>query len=302
MKKIFLLFFASGVMLVGCSVIRSDRTDKKKDPPTSAASETESAPENVTATATENKPVERVLEPAEGTYIYDKAKLLTSETAAACNDYAEWLYENYLINAAVVTADDLGERSPEEFASEAYNEIYKGSGSGLLLLINNATNQDILLKTGSCLSNISADDEKDAFYWSTKEIVAGDYKTAILRLLQLGEKCPQHVFDNGGIFNADQIKALEAALSEYKNDVSILATTNDTDKKNEEILKSYYDRRYHDGNGYMIMLDSRTSAVIAYSKDAMPDKLEEVLKKAGELAKKGDSEAAVRLAADSLKG
>lgn len=299
MKKIFIMLFLSGALLAGCSVKRSERTEKSNIPAVSDASaSTESAAEE----ATENKPVERVLEPAEGTYVYDKAKLLDAETIAACNDYTEWLYKNYLINAAVVTADKLGGRSPEEFASEAYNEIYAGKGSGLLLLINNDTNQDILLKTGSCQSNISEEAEKDAFYWSTRDIVAGDHKTAILRLLQLGEKCPGHVFDNAGIFSSEQVKALESALSGYKNNVSILATNNTTDKKNEEILKSYYERRYSDGRGYMIMLDSKTSEVIAYSKEPMPDKLSEVLKKAGELSKKGDNEAAVRLAAELFKG
>lgn len=299
MKKIFIMLFLSGALLAGCSVKRSGRTEKSNIPTVSDASaSTESAAEE----ATENKPVERVLEPAEGTYVYDKAKLLDAETIAACNDYTEWLYKNYLINAAVVTADKLGGRSPEEFASEAYNEIYAGKGSGLLLLINNDTNQDILLKTGSCQSNISEEAEKDAFYWSTKDIVAGDHKTAILRLLQLGEKCPGHVFDNAGVFSSEQIKALESALSGYKNNVSILATNNTTDKKNEEILRSYYERRYSDGRGYMIMLDSKTSEVIAYSNEPMPDKLAEVLKKAGELSKKGDNEAAVRLAAELFKG
>lgn len=295
MKKFFIALFISGVLISGCSVKKSESSEKGEIP--TASNVSASAEE-----ATENKPVERVLEPAEGTYIYDKAKLLDAETIAACNDYTEWLYKNYLINAAVVTSDKLGERSPEEFASEAYNEIYAGKGSGLLLLINNDTNQDILLKTGSCKSNISEEAEKDAFYWSTKDIVAGDYKTAILRLLQLGEKCPRHVFDNAGIFSSEQAKTLEAALSEYKNDVSILATNNTTDKKNEEILKSYYERRYSDGKGYMIMLDSKTSEIIAYSKETMPDKLAEVLKKSGELSKKGDNEEAVRLAAELFKG
>ena len=220
MKKIFIALFLSGVLISGCSVKKAESSEKGEIP---TASDVSASAEE----ATENKPVERVLEPAEGTYIYDKAKLLDAETIAACNDYTEWLYKNYLINAAVVTVDKLGERSPEEFASEAYNEIYAGKGSGLLLLINNDTNQDILLKTGSCKSNISEEAEKDAFYWSTKDIVAGDYK---------------------------------------------------------------------------IMLDSKTSEIIAYSKEKMPDKLTEVLKKSVELSKKGDNEAAVRLAAELFKG
>lgn len=297
-----MVMLVSGIVLSGCSAEKSGSNDggDKTVPTETVSADTTAASE--TAAVTEHKPLERILEPADGTYVYDNAKLLTSEVSSFCNDYAEYLYETHLINAAVVTADDLGGRAPEEFAEEAYNSIYEGKGSGLLLLINNDTNRDILYKTGSCLNNITLEAEKEAFYWSTMDIVEGDYKTAVHRIMQLGENCPRHIFDNGGIFTAETITALEATLAGYSSDVSILATTNSTDKKNEEILKSYYDRRYHDGKGYMIMFDAKTSAVIAYSNEAMPSGYENVLKNANELAKKGNTEGALRLAADALKG
>lgn len=302
MKKFFMLFLASGMILSGCSKEKSrSKADNNVNVSTEVFS-SDSTDESETAAITVPKPIEHVLERADGTYVYDNAKLLTSEVSSFCNDYAEYLYETHLINAAVVTADDLGGRAPEEFAEEAYNTIYEGKGSGLLLLINNDTNRDILYKTGSCLNNITPEAEKEAFYWSTMDIVEGDYKTAVHRIMQLGENCPRHIFDNGGIFTAETITALEATLAGYSSDVSILATTNSTDKKNEEILKSYYDRRYHDGKGYMIMFDAKTSAVIAYSNEAMPSGYENVLKNANELAKKGNTEGALRLAADALKG
>lgn len=302
MKKIFIVLLASGIMFSGCSKDKS-RSKTADNEQTSAQTVSENTSDiSETIPVSEHKPIEHVLEPADGTYVYDNAKLFSAEDAAFCNDYAEFLYENFLINAAVVTTSVLDGRSPEDFAAEAYNRIYGGKGSGLLLLINNDTNKDILYKTGSCLRNIEAADENEAFYWSTRDIVEGDYKTAVHRLMQLGENCPQHVFDNGGILSDETLTSLEVSLVGYKNDVSILATTNSTDMTNEELLKSYYERRYHDGKGYMVMLDAKTSSVSAYSKEPMPTGYEDVLKKANELVKKGDAKGALINAADALKG
>ena len=76
-------------------------------------------------------------------------------------------------------------------------------------------------------------------YWATRDIVSGKYSDAVLLLMQLGEKCPEHVFDNGGIFNSDEIAALEEKLAENKNNITVLATSNSTGKSNEEIGRSY---------------------------------------------------------------
>ena len=301
MKKIFMMLLASGIILSGCSGEKSrSRTADKENTSTEASSESTSAISE-TVPLSEHKPIEHILDAAEGTYIYDNAKLFSSEDASFFNDYAEFLYENFLINAAVVTTDSLDGRSPEDYAAEAYNTIYEGKGSGLLLLINNDTKMDILYKTGSCLRNIDSENENEAFYWSTKDIVEGDYKTAVHRLMQLGENCPQHVFDNGGILSDEALTSLEVSLVGYKNEVSILATTNSTEMTNEELLQSYYMRRYHDGKGYMLMFDAKTTSVSAYSKEQMPSGYEDVLKKANELAKKGDIQGALILAAEALE-
>lgn len=302
MKKIFMILLASGIILSGCSGDKSrSRTVDNENTSTENASENTSDTSE-TIPVSEHKPIEHILEAADGTYVYDNAKLFSSEEASFFNDYAEFLYEDFLINAAVVTTENLDGRSPEDFAAEAYNTIYEGKGSGLLLLINNDTKRDILYKTGSCLRNIDAEDENEAFYWSTKNIVEGDYKTAVHRLMHLGENCPQHIFDNGGILSDEALTSLEVALVGYKNDVSILATTNSTDMTNDELLQSYYERRYHDGKGYMVMFDAKTTSILVYSKESLPSGYENILKKANELAKKGDTEGALILAADALKG
>ena len=172
MKKIFILAAASltaAVSFAGCA----DKNSSTKAPetPTAAVS---TAAEQTVPTETETASTEPAtapavtvhpdLKPAEGTYVYDKSKLLDSETTQACNDYAELLYEKYLINVAVVTVDKLEGQDAYTYAAEAYNDIYEGMGSGLLFLYNNATGTDILYKTGSCQTYISDDAEKEALF------------------------------------------------------------------------------------------------------------------------------------------
>ena len=247
MKKIFLagVTAAACVMLFGCS---SEKAVPKE----------EKSPE-----ATSQPFTERNVEHSEGTYIFDKASLLSAEDIQACNDYAGWLYENKLINAAVVTTNDLEGKSPWDYAVDSFNEIYEGKGSGLVILINNATNEDIVYRTGSCLTNISQKSADNAMFWATKEIMGNSYRNAVMRLLQLGELC--------------------------------------SSLPNDEILKTYYKRRYNDVKGIMLMLDINSRTIIAYSDGKLPDKLSAQLKSANELAAHDDYIAAVNKAIDLVE-
>ena len=173
-----------------------------------------------------------------------------------------------------------------------YTDIYQGRGSGLLLLINNDTRDDYLYRTGSCLKAIPDDDDDIAFFWSTKDLVAGNYSSAILRIMQLGEKCPQYVFDNIGIFSEEEIYSLEKKLTEKKN-IFLLATSNGTDKTNEDICQSYYERRSKDHNGFMVMLDTKSNTVTIVSDEKMSDELSKARASAEKLMKSGDALAAV---------
>lgn len=304
MKKFYAIAAAvalSVTFICGCSRKKTGKADSVNTTDSILTTAAESIPETTSGANGENLPDERDFEPAEGTYVYDNAKILSKEDISACNNYAEWLYENYLINTAVVTVNELDGKAPYDYAANAYNKIYEGKGSGLLLLINNDTNIDILYKTGSCNTFISTEDTDLALYWATKEIVAGDYKSAILRMLKLGENCPQHIFDNANIFSIEQINTLESLFSSYKNEVSLLATNNPSETPNEEILRSYYDRRYKDGKGYMLMLDIYSNSLLAFSDEPLPDSFESALKKANESVKKGDYQVAVQSVADVIK-
>ena len=296
------MLLLSGMLLCGCSSVK--KAGKSSSTTTTSSTEAETTQTTtapVTTTISESLPIDRELKPAEGTYIYDNANILPTDTISECNDYAEFLYENYLINTAVVTVDDLNGSTPEEYAADSYKKIYDDKGSGLLLLINNDTDRDILFRSGRCETYISDDDRSTAFYQATKEIVSGDYKTAIMRLLQLGEKCPVHFFDNSGVFPVDQAAAIENSLKEKSAGVSVLVTSNTTDTPNAEILKTYYERRYKDEKGFMIMLDTDSSTVLVYPESGLPGGYESTLKKACDNAEKGDLAAAVISAAEPFK-
>ena len=236
---------------------------------------------------------ERSVGSTDGTYVFDKAGILSSEALKACNDYAGWLFSEKLINVAVIITNDLNGKAPYDYAVDEFGEIYEGKGSGLVILINNATNEDIVYRTGSCLTNISQTTENNALYWETKELIGGDYRRGIMRLLQLGELCPEHFIDNAQIFGYEDIRRFENALSDVKEDVTILATRNGTKTPNEDILKAYYKRKYKDGNGIMLMLDTESRSVIAYSAEPLPSKIEKVMKDVNGMSSKDDYTGAI---------
>ena len=297
LKKFFIPAVSASALLLlaGCSVTgqRSETPTDEIQAETSSAQH-EEAPKLETEPTAEPLPDITALEPAEGKYIYDNAGVLSAEDSAQLNSYCETLYKDRLINAAVVTASSLGGRTPYQFAEDSYNELYEGRGSGLLLLINNDTNTDLLYRAGSCSVFIPDGAENEPMYWATRDIVSGNYKDAILRLMQLGEKCPEHVFDNGGIFNSDEIAALEEKLANNKNNITVLATSNSTDKTNEEIGRSYFDRHYKDG-GFMLLIDdnTKTMTVITKAGTDVPAEWKKAADSAADVIKKGGAYAAV---------
>jgi len=301
LNKISVIFIASLSalsLMAGCS----DK-DKPKETKEESISVTESVTEAATSAITTEAPTEAVvhdIEKAEGTYVYDYADILTDEAFEECNNYAEWLYEKYLINTAVVTTDSLDGLTPEQYAENAYIELYGGRGSGLLLLINNDTNEDFIYKRGSCLTSISQEAQSNEMYWATQDIVAGDYKSGILRLVKLGEECPKHVFDNGGIFTVEELASLEKLCE--GTEISVLATSNGTGTPNEEVCRSYYDRHYQGGNGFMVMLDTASDTLTAVSDGALPAGFETKINEANELAAAKNYSSAVSGLVNALKG
>ena len=266
LKKIFAA--AAAILCIGIQCGCGVYTDENDIQPVTSVEET--------TAATVQTPV---LTAVEGTYVYDNAAVLSTEAVANCNAYTAALYKEKLINAAVVTTNDLGGKTPYEYAQEAYNELYEGKGSGFLLLINNDTNNDYIFRTGSCGVYVTDEAEKQEFYWATKEIVSGDYEGAVTRLMKL-----------------------DSALAACNAEISVLVTSNSTGTANQELLQSYFDRHYTGTNGTMLLIDTVSKTVTAVSDGEIPQKLSTAVSKANTLAAKGEYEAAIKAITDAMGG
>lgn len=243
--------------------------------------------------ATSQPFTERVVDETDGTYVFDRAGLLSPDDLKACNDYAGWLYKEKLINAAVITVSDLEGKAPYDYAAEEFNRLYDGKGSGLVILVNNDTKADVVYRAGGCLTHIPDKAEENALYWATKEFFGGDYRAGIMRLLQLGELSPMHIIDNAEVFEQEQLDGMEKALADCKTDITVIAAANGTELSDEQLLKQFYDRKYREGEGIMFMLDIMSGTVTAHSAEKLPEALEKALEQANALAAKGDNAGAV---------
>ncbi len=285
-------------LLAGCS--DKDKAKEKKEESIPVTESVTEAPTEIVTAEAATEAIVRDIEKAEGTYVYDYAGILTGEAFDECNNYAEWLYEKYLINTAVVTTDSLDGLTPDQYAENAYIELYGGRGSGLLLLINNDTNEDYIYKKGSCLTSITQEAQDNEMYRATQDIIIGNYKDAVLRLMKLGEACPEHIFDNGGIFNAEELASLEALCE--GTEVSVLATSNGTGTPNEDVCRSYYERHYQDGNGCMIMLDTASDTFTISTEGELPADIDVKMGEADELAAVKNYSSAVSVLINAMKG
>ncbi len=297
------IFILSGAVLCSCSGKKTEKADI-----IAAASDTEAtsssdefSEENTMDSEiyTEIKPESVVPDldkkvTESGKLIYDNAGLLDDASCKKCSEYLNELYSRYMINSAVVTTNDLGGRSVHEYAAEAYDDIFGAGGNGLLLLINNDTNEDYLYKAGACSQFISEDDETSAFYSATREIVGGDYESAILRIMNLGERCPENIFDYASVFTNEEVSGLEETIKSGGKEISFV-TVNNTDN-DSELIKTLYKRRYINGGGCLIMLDINTKKLTAYSDSNVPSDIAKSVSEANKSAEKGDYAAAAKIA------
>ncbi len=267
--------------MTGCSLKQETQQENTRSiemPSSSSSSDTEKEKETTQPTTVfDSMPDLTGIRPADGTFIFDDAGILSEKDLSDCNDFAGLLYEDHLINTAVLTVDDLHDMTPHEYAEKAFDDIYGSMGSAMILIINNDTDQDYLYRTGSCSRFISDADENNAFFWATKDIVTDDYRSGILRLLGLGSECPEHIFDNAMIFSDEECAELEDILSGKNTNIAVLATTNSTERTNEEICQDYCDRRFKDTEGIMIMLDKKTMTFTALPEDSVPAELKTAL-------------------------
>ena len=229
-----------------------------------------------------------IVQPQDGVFIYDKAATLTNTEFDECNEYAKMLYSRYLLNTAVVITNDLAGMSAETYAAKAYSELYSGTESGLLFLVNNATQEDILYKAGQCSRFIDEVSERDELYHATKYLVVGNYKDAILTMLKLGEKCPVNIVDSCNAFDDDTALEFNASLENCANSVTLVAENNTSELPAAELAGRYYSRKYADEAGYLILLDKKTRSVTAVTQGELPAEIAEFVNAANQTASNDD--------------
>ena len=268
----------SGVFLCGCT------TGTHKVPQVSITDE----PVTTTAVSTTVSGEDRLIDVQEGVFIYDKASTLTNTEYSECNEYAKMLYKDYLLNAAVVITNDLEGMSTDQYAAEAYDNIFNGMGSGILFLVNNDTQEDILYKTGHCQRFIDNVSERDELYCATKELVVGNYKEAAMIMMKLGEKCPKNVIDNSNIFSEDVTSELSGSLDVCANKLALIATNNASGISNDELARMYCTRRYGEGNGYIAIIDKKTRTVTCVTNGELSPEITEIVSSANNIAANND--------------
>lgn len=273
MKKIFstAIFMLSAMIFCGCAN-KTEKVNNGNAPDTlSTQDEIISDPASTTEITYDNAAPDSPADSVSSAYIKDNAGVMSSEDILACDQVISELSSSRMMNAAVVTVKNLDGMEPYEYAAQCYNQIFGADTSrGILFLINNDTNEDILYKAGT--TAIDPETEKNALYHATKDIAGDDYGAAAVRMLRLGESCTSHIFDQAGLFTAQQIADLENATASYGTELSIY-TVNIISEISADTNKILCQRRYPDKNGIMLMIDcdGRTTA---YSDTTIPQELQ----------------------------
>lgn len=274
MKKIFsaAILTLTAVMICGCAK-KTEKADNG-DTPANATIQTEATTkvlDRVPVTEPEATTVRKIPESTiSSAYIKDNASIMTDEDIQLCDQLISELRSSRMLNAAVVTTNDLGGDEPYNYAAKCYNEIFiADKNNGILFLINNDTNEDILYKSG--IMTIDPDAEKEALFKATQEIVAGNYGAAASGMLRLGEACPSHIFDNSGFFTPQQIADIEKAAAEYGTELSVCTVGSLIDVDNTA-SNIFYQRRYPEKNGILLLIDG-SGATAAYSDMNIPQNL-----------------------------
>lgn len=181
------------------------------------------------ASSVEETETEPVLEERDRTidtdkeFVIDDAKLFSSSDYSALNEHTAWLAHTFKINAAVVTADDLGGKDPQEYAEDCYEKLYGGS-NGIMLLINNDSGEDFLLRKGAPSLFITDSDAELLFSEISPLLVTEKYKEAADKALDYAElSLPEFAADRTNKMTNEEITEVNNILSGVNNDSESLS-------------------------------------------------------------------------------
>ena len=237
----------------------SDDSEKADD------SETPEEPEKTDDSSAEDNSAVQSVKAESGKYIYDYAQILSDDEKTEIENYIKSISAEKMINAAVMTVSSSGDSTSADYAKDLFEQLYDNAGNGLVFVLNNDTKYDYLLKTGVCDTMIDTNTLNSALFSATEMFVKGEYKNGIMHMLSLADMCPSHIFDEIGVYSAEELQFIENRLSGSSKDISVILTANISDISDYDLCKIWHDRRYPEGNGYMILLNSALQQSAVYS-------------------------------------
>ena len=154
-----------------------------------------------------------------------------------------WLAKTFKINAAVVITDNIGDKEPDKYAEEYYNDLY--SGDGILFLLNNDTNTDYIYRKGFPSKFIADDDIEMLFAEISPLLVKGDYMSAAKRVLETAElKLPEYITDKSGTLSKEEISELNGKLKDAAGENGLnVYLVNDI---GEQSIEDYANEKFND--------------------------------------------------------
>lgn len=245
--KIISVSLAALLLSVGCDKIEDTpvNNDAEISVQTSAAEETEpTLPERDRTIDTSRE------------FVFDDEKVLSSSDYNELNEYTAWIARTFKINAAVVITDDIGENTVADYALNYYNDLYNRA-NGIMLVVNDDTGDDFLLRKGPPYKLISDSDIEMLFTEISPMLVTGNYKDAINRTLELIElSLPEFAIDRSNEMSAEEIATVNdilAGASGEGESLSMFFVGNTGEMKISDYAKEQYEKYSEDGESSAIM-------------------------------------------------
>ncbi len=175
--------------------------------------------------------------------VIDETGTLSEETLQQIEAIARTHSSQRMMNLAVVVTQDLAGESPGTFAKKYYQELFGKNSTGMLILINNASYEDVIHTSGVCSQMVTAEEKSLAIAKATPDLVEGSYGAALHTLLALCEEMPSHIFDRSEQLTQEQYDSLAAlaksASAEKRYCVLLTDSVAEEEEDAEEALNTY---------------------------------------------------------------
>lgn len=195
-------------------------------------------------------------------FVFDDAGILSDGEYDSLNTYTARIAETFKINAAVVITDDIGGKSPSEFAEEYYAGLY--SEDGILFLLNNDTGNDYFYRKGVPAKFITAADIEMLFAEISPWIVTGDYIGAAERVLETAElKLPEYITDRTGLLEKEEISGINSILKDAagESSLNVFLVSSTGEQTTEDYAKAKFSQYYDsDSDSAMLVINISDSS------------------------------------------